>query len=186
MKSSGLAAAFVPEELGGFSLRYMHDWALTIATLPRAMDKLRLRSACIFRPRADWRPFMVPAKAAPHRTFGLKHSLKRLRKARCSFAQRPPSGARTIFIRYAKRVGVRRAGGSAVRSILSPYRPWQPMSRPNVRMRDADGDHIANVLFPMNTEGVCPQGDWDALGMRASGSQSVQLDGYLVPHDGLR
>ena len=56
----------------------------------------------------------------------------------------------------------------------------------NVRMRDADGDHIANVLFPMNTEGVCPQGDWDALGMRASGSQSVQLDDCLVPHDGLR
>ena len=55
----------------------------------------------------------------------------------------------------------------------------------NVRMRDVDGDHIANVLLPMNTEGVRPQGDWDALGMRASGSQSVQFDDCLVPHDGL-
>ena len=26
----------------------------------------------------------------------------------------------------------------------------------NVRMRDADGDHIANVLLPMNTEGDRP------------------------------
>ena len=53
-------------------------------------------------------------------------------------------------------------------------------------MRDADGDHIANVLLPMNTQGIRPGGDWDALGMRASGSQSVQFENCLVPHDALR
>jgi alkylation response protein AidB-like acyl-CoA dehydrogenase len=56
----------------------------------------------------------------------------------------------------------------------------------NVRMRDADGDHIANVLLPMNTEGVQQGRDWDALGMRASGSQSVRFENCLVPHDALR
>ena len=56
----------------------------------------------------------------------------------------------------------------------------------NVRMRDADGDHIANILMAMNTEGVHQQGDWDALGMRASGSQSVKFENCLVPHNALR
>ena len=56
----------------------------------------------------------------------------------------------------------------------------------NVRMRDDQGDHIANVLLPMDTQGVQPQGDWDALGMRASGSQSVTFENCLVPHDALR
>ncbi len=56
----------------------------------------------------------------------------------------------------------------------------------NVRMRDADGDYIANVLFPMDTQGVQQQNNWDALGIRASGSQSVTFDNCLVPYDALR
>ena len=35
MQRSGVAAAFVPEELGGLGLRSMHDWILTIATLAK-------------------------------------------------------------------------------------------------------------------------------------------------------
>ena len=56
----------------------------------------------------------------------------------------------------------------------------------NVRLRDAEGDHLANVLLPMDTEGVQQQGDWDALGMRASGSQSVKFEDCLVPHEAVR
>jgi alkylation response protein AidB-like acyl-CoA dehydrogenase len=56
----------------------------------------------------------------------------------------------------------------------------------NVRMRDAGGDHIANVLFSMDTPGLEQLSDWDALGMRASGSQSLKFDNCLVPHDALR
>ena len=33
MQHSGVAASFVPEELGGFGLQSMHDWNLIIATL---------------------------------------------------------------------------------------------------------------------------------------------------------
>ena len=43
-------------------------------------------------------------------------------------------------------------------------------------MRNEEGDYITNVLMPMDTEGVVQLGDWDALGMRASGSQPVQFD----------
>ena len=35
MQRCGVAAAFVPQELGGLGLRSMHDWILTIATLAR-------------------------------------------------------------------------------------------------------------------------------------------------------
>ena len=51
----------------------------------------------------------------------------------------------------------------------------------NVRMQNEEGDYIANVLMPMDTEGVVQLGDWDALGMRTSGSQSVQFDNCLIP-----
>jgi alkylation response protein AidB-like acyl-CoA dehydrogenase len=56
----------------------------------------------------------------------------------------------------------------------------------NVRMRDADGDHITNVLFRMDTPGVEQHDNWDALGMRASGSQSITFNDCIVPADALR
>ena len=43
----------------------------------------------------------------------------------------------------------------------------------SVPMQNEEGDYIANVLRPMDTEGVVQLGDWEALGMRASSSQSV-------------
>jgi alkylation response protein AidB-like acyl-CoA dehydrogenase len=56
----------------------------------------------------------------------------------------------------------------------------------NLRMRDDVGDHLVTTLLPMNTPGVIPQNDWDALGMRASGSQSVVFDNVRVPRTGIR
>ena len=35
LQRTGVAAAFVPEELGGLGLHSMHDWILTIATLAK-------------------------------------------------------------------------------------------------------------------------------------------------------
>lgn len=52
-------------------------------------------------------------------------------------------------------------------------------------MRNEEGDYITNVLMPMDTEGVVQLGDWDALGMRALGSQPVQFDNCLIPQDAL-
>ena len=56
----------------------------------------------------------------------------------------------------------------------------------NVRMRDEESDHIADILLPMNADGVHQGGDWDAMGMRASSSQPVKFKGFIVPPDALR
>ena len=56
----------------------------------------------------------------------------------------------------------------------------------NVRARLPDGDAIANVLVPMDAPGVHQGNDWDALGMRASGSQSVRFEGCRAPEWALR
>jgi len=56
----------------------------------------------------------------------------------------------------------------------------------NLRMRDADGDHLVSTMLPMNTPGLEPQDDWNALGMRASGSQSVVFNNVQIPTSALR
>ena len=53
----------------------------------------------------------------------------------------------------------------------------------------ADGDGIeryAYAMVPTDAPGVVVHDDWDALGMRASGSNSVSLEGVELPESGVR
>ena len=53
----------------------------------------------------------------------------------------------------------------------------------------ADGggaEHYAYAMVPTDAPGVVVHDDWDALGMRASGSNSVSLDGVELPESGVR
>ncbi|MEZ5666914.1 MAG: HlyU family transcriptional regulator [Alphaproteobacteria bacterium] len=45
----------------------------------------------------------------------------------------------------------------------------------------ADGAQVLHFPLPLSAAGVTPQGDWDALGMRGTGSQTVRLDAVFVP-----
>jgi alkylation response protein AidB-like acyl-CoA dehydrogenase len=53
----------------------------------------------------------------------------------------------------------------------------------------ADDNHVeryAYAMVPTDAPGVVVHDDWDALGMRASGSNSVSLDGVELPASGVR
>jgi len=49
-----------------------------------------------------------------------------------------------------------------------------------------DGDRYAYATIPIGAPGVVVHDDWDALGMRASGSNSVTFDGVELPASGVR
>ena len=52
-----------------------------------------------------------------------------------------------------------------------------------------DGEEVeryAYAMVPTDAPGVVINDDWDALGMRASGSNSVALDGVVLPPSGVR
>jgi alkylation response protein AidB-like acyl-CoA dehydrogenase len=57
----------------------------------------------------------------------------------------------------------------------------------SVRFRREDGtERYGYVQVPADAPGVTVNDDWDALGMRASGSHSVTFDGVELPPDALR
>ncbi len=47
-------------------------------------------------------------------------------------------------------------------------------------------EHYAYAMVPTDAPGVVVHDDWDALGMRASGSNSVTLEGVELPESGVR
>ena len=51
---------------------------------------------------------------------------------------------------------------------------------------DAGAERYAYAMVPTDTPGVIVHDDWDALGMRASGSNSVTLEGVELPESGVR
>ena len=56
-----------------------------------------------------------------------------------------------------------------------------------VRFEGDDGEELYGyAMIPTSTPGVVVNDDWDALGMRASGSHSVTLDAVQLPESALR
>ena len=47
----------------------------------------------------------------------------------------------------------------------------------------AEGAQVLHFPVPLSAEGMSLAGDWDTLGMRATGSQTVILDGVFVPDE---
>jgi alkylation response protein AidB-like acyl-CoA dehydrogenase len=57
----------------------------------------------------------------------------------------------------------------------------------SVRFEGDDGEELYGyAMIPTSTPGVVVNDDWDALGMRASGSHSVTLDAVELPESALR
>jgi alkylation response protein AidB-like acyl-CoA dehydrogenase len=56
-----------------------------------------------------------------------------------------------------------------------------------VRYADSEGgERYAYAMVPTSARGVVVHDDWDALGMRASGSNSISFDGVEMPESGVR
>lgn len=186
MQRSGVAAAFVPEELGGLGLQSIHDWILTIATLARGDGSAAIAISMHLSATRGLAALYGNSEAgSPNhlRTGSILEAVAKGEMLICSTTtERGTDNLHPLTEAVWSEDGWRLSG-------MKNFVTMSPLAThvaTNVRMRDSEGDYIANVLMAMNTEGVVPQGDWDALGMRASGSQSVRFDKALVPHDALR
>lgn len=186
--SSGVASAFVAEELGGFGLDSIHDWVLTIVTLARgdastaiAINMHLAASRGLALAYADVRAKL----GSDHETTqGLARRLRSIVSGEmliCATATEPGTDNLHPLTEAVREDDGDSPGwridGRKIFVTLSPIATHLAM---NLRMRD-DGDHLATVMLPMDTPGLIPQQDWDALGMRSSGSQSVVFEDVRVP-----
>ena len=49
-----------------------------------------------------------------------------------------------------------------------------------------DGPSVIHFPLPLNAEGVVPLNDWEAMGMRGTGSQTLKFDSVFVPDEAVK
>jgi alkylation response protein AidB-like acyl-CoA dehydrogenase len=72
------------------------------------------------------------------------------------------------------------------RKIFCTMSPAADVLYTAVTYADGESESYGYALVPRNAPGVTVHGDWDALGMRASGSHSVSFDDVELPQSALR
>jgi alkylation response protein AidB-like acyl-CoA dehydrogenase len=185
MQAAGIASAFVPEELGGMGLQSIHDWILAVCALARADGSTAIAMNMHFSATRG----MAARYAAQPEQEGSSPVPTQLREVAagnmliCSTTTESGTDNLHPLTEAVEVEDGWEVTGKKYFVTLSPIATHVSL---NVRARNTDGDHIANVLLPMNTPGIKPNGDWDALGMRASGSQSVTFDHCKAPRSAFR
>ncbi len=188
LKKSGAIAAFVPGELGGLGLVSVHDWAIGLARLGRgdpstaialnmhlAVSRILVQAWRTARARDDG--------ATAERNGATLRAIAAGELVICATA----TEAGTDFLRP-RTTATRTDEGWTLegRKIFVTLSPAANLCALNVRIADPRGDQIGFAFVPTDAPGFEPQNDWDALGMRASGSQSVALRDCRVPEGGVQ
>ncbi len=184
-KSRGLAA-FVPEELGGLGLDSVHDWAVGLERLGRGDAStaiaLNMHLGVSRMLAGQWRGARAHADADGAARFeGMLRAIAAGQLVICATATEPG----TDFLRPLTTATRSDTGwsleGRKIFVTLSPIANLYVLNARIVGEGEAGGDLIGFAFVPVGTPGAEPQGDWDALGMRASGSQSVVFRDCRVP-----
>ena len=183
LKASGMMGAFVPEDLGGLGLRSVHDWTAGIARLahgdPSTAIAINMHYS-VSRIIAElWRRAKREGdEPGAARNEMLLRGIGAGQIVICATA----TERGTDFLRPITTALKTEAGwainGQKIFVTLSPVATLFVM---NLRVQDPAGHNLPFAYVPAGTPGLEPQDDWDALGMRASGSQSVKLADCNIP-----
>jgi alkylation response protein AidB-like acyl-CoA dehydrogenase len=182
---AGISSAFVPEELGGSGLESIYDWILAIATLARGDAStaiaITMHHAIGRRMAERYRLAGANFGLDDERTKALAGPLEQMAAGEmlvCATATEVGADNLHPTTEAVRDGDGWRINGHKVFVTMSPIASHVSTV---ARVRDDDEDYMANVVLPMDTVGLLPQDDWDALGMRGSGSQSVVFEGAWVP-----
>jgi alkylation response protein AidB-like acyl-CoA dehydrogenase len=189
LKERGCFAAAIPEELGGLGVTSLRDLLVASTRLARGDPSLTLGVNMHFVYLANlvrvWRRLVVAGHRA--RADSVAHTLEAVARDRTVFAA-AISEPRQDLTRPAT-TATRTDDGWVVvgRKAFCTMSPAADVFYTAVSFGHDDGRQLYGyALVPRGTAGVVVHDDWDALGMRASGSNSVSFDDVRLPRSALR
>jgi alkylation response protein AidB-like acyl-CoA dehydrogenase len=189
LKAAGYFAAPVPLELGGLGVDSAHDLVVASSRLARgdASVAIGVNMHLVAVLNMERRRQVAAAAGRERRARGFASSLERIARDRvvlaAAISERGQDLTRPGTLATRTEAGWRVDG----RKLFCTMSPAATDLYVAVTYADAEGvERYAYAMVPTDSPGVVVHDDWDALGMRASGSNSISLDGVELPESSVR
>jgi alkylation response protein AidB-like acyl-CoA dehydrogenase len=189
LKAAGYFAAPVPVELGGLGVSSAHDLVVASSRLARgdASVAIGVNMHLVAVLNMERRHQVAAAGGAERRARGFAASLQQIARdgvvLAAAISEPGQDLTRPATLATRTESGWRIDGRKAF-CTMSPAATDLYVA---VGYVDDEGtERYAYAMVPTAAPGVVVNDDWDALGMRASGSNSVTLQGVELPESGVR
>jgi alkylation response protein AidB-like acyl-CoA dehydrogenase len=189
LSAAGYLAAPVPEHLGGLGVDNVHDVVVAASRLARGDASVAIGAnmhvAAVIVLARRWR--MAIAGGNAKRVAAFSASLERMASDGVVMAQ--AISERGQHLTRPRTRATRTETGWRIdgHKIFCTMAPAATVLSTSVSYTDAEGvERYGYAAIPADAPGVTVHDDWDALGMRASGSHSVSYEGVELPLSALR
>jgi alkylation response protein AidB-like acyl-CoA dehydrogenase len=189
LKAAGYFAAPVPVDLGGLGVSSAHDLVVASSRLARgdASVAIGVNMHLVAVLNMERRRAVAVAAGAARRARGFTSSLEQIARGAVVLAaaiSEPGQDLTRPGTRATRTQSGWRIDGRKMFCTMSPAATDLYVA---VTYADGEGtERYAYAMVPTDAPGVLVHDDWDALGMRASGSNSVSLEGVELPESGVR
>jgi L-evernosamine nitrososynthase len=189
LKGAGVFAAPVPVALGGLGVSSAHDLVLAMSRLARgdASVAIGVSMHLVAVLNMERRRQVAVAAGAERRAGAFASSLKEIVDGGVVLAAAISEPGQDLT--RPGTVATRTQSGWRIdgRKMFCTMSPAATDLYVSVTYADGDGvERYAYAMVPTGAPGVVVHDDWDALGMRASGSNSISLEGVELPESGVR
>jgi alkylation response protein AidB-like acyl-CoA dehydrogenase len=189
VKESGFFVAPIPEELGGLGVLSVHDVLVASSRMARGDAALTvgMNMHLAYVLNVVRRRQIALAAGDERRTGLIDASLESIAREGTVFAAAGSEPAQDIT--RPSTTATRTADGWLVsgRKIFCSLSPAADVFYTAVTYTDDRGrERYGYAMIPRETAGVVVNDDWDALGMRASGSHSISFEDVRLPVSALR
>jgi alkylation response protein AidB-like acyl-CoA dehydrogenase len=189
LRHAGYFAAPVPVELGGLGVSSVHDVIVASGRLARGDASVaigvNMHLVVVLNLLRRWQ--MARAAGNPRRERAFAGSLRAIAADDIVMAAAMSEPGQDLT--RPSTSAVRTEGGWRIdgHKIFCTMAPAATVLLTSVRFLADDGaERYGYVEIPADASGVRINDDWDAMGMRASGSHSVTFDGVELPASALR
>jgi alkylation response protein AidB-like acyl-CoA dehydrogenase len=189
LKAAGYFAAPVPVALGGLGVSSGHDLVVAASRLARgdASVAIGVNMHLVAVLNMERRRRVAIATGAERRARAFASSLEQIARdgvvLAAAISERGQDLTRPGTLATRTESGWRIDG----RKMFCTMSPAATDLYVAVTYADGEGiERYAYAMVPTDAPGVVINDDWDALGMRASGSNSISLDGVELPESAVR
>ena len=189
VKASGFFTAPIPEQLGGLGVTSVHDVVVASSRLARGDAALTLGVNMHFAYVLNVvrRLQMAVAADDARRTAAYSETLAQIARDGTVFAAANSEIGQDITRPATTAARTDEGWIVSGRKVFCTMSPVADVFYTAVTFADGEGrERYGYAMIPSATPGVTVNGDWDALGMRASGSHSVSFADVRLPPSALR